>query len=355
MTKEKRDNEPYPNWIEAFYIDKSILWGVQCEYNILFAYDLYENRNIEIVDLPMKYRIPSRRFHNIILIDNTIYFLPWFGKTILKYNIKSKLFGEIVINLSDSIKDVMSTGCVYDKRLYMTSVINGVLGLNVGNEKINCITFDEEDYFFPNFSKVKDGYLVSSYHKNKVIEVSSEFEKKKEYIFGDVENRYTASARIDSFIISMLYRGGNVLCSYNTIENKLTKYEIKECVKCENYIGSIVHNKQVIFFPASCGGNIVSFDVESETTDILKPVKTREIYAFSNIFRHNENIYLYEVFNNEIWQYDKNNVLIVNKIEHNEAFLIHAKKISINSGKGIAEKKELNVKDLIEVIIGNNQ
>lgn len=329
--------------VDAVKMD-NIVWLCPMYFSCLFAFDIYKGRVIE------NYRIPSSRgysairsFGSIVNVGRKIYFVPFYEREVIQFEIDTKRFDKIELDeriIKDKKELFMGTG-VYNQYIFMMGVSvplivrldttdNSIIYLKDWLHKVNGYIFNQKDAYFRKQSLLVDNKLFVPFcNANAVIAIDCENLDTSVYHLGDEKQGYSGicllgeaiwlSPRSAGKIVKWNYKSGEIFdfdgskgraedISYTGIVNEQEKklvlsgmrngqvFEIKEenVYVMDGEYDFMQEDERVLMYYESISGALTIYDkvqnekkvievkIEKNNIDILELYKG-SVFPFSEI------------------------------------------------------------------------
>ncbi len=244
------------------------LWFIAHDFNGLFFMDMI-TRRVKLVDtFPNEEVGKMRLYESMKIIDEKIYFTPFYAKSIAVFDMKKNTFYNIALSeeqMGCSVSRPLFGGMeIYERNIYMIPVYSkAIVCLDVDSGELTYITewhkdvenlmFDiKEAYFRRQTVRIKNKIMAPFCNANAVLEFDCETKTCKIHELGSEKRGYSGIC-FDGSCYWLSPRKTGDLVRWDATKNVTETVKIcpdKEKDKPCAYVGITYSNKNLVIFPA---------------------------------------------------------------------------------------------------------
>lgn len=227
-------------YASTFIIEDDLMWFVPIRYNYLCCYNFTTEKVEKKFRLPEGNYYP-RMYDNILSHERKLYLIPFNGSSVLIFDKETEVFQQISTVPFDSIKYKFCAATIYQNILYMfpervaADVENPYFVVRVDlteKENVQVVELDVPvtpagkpyyEVFDRQYFVTEDFVYILLQRTNRVLEYSLEENTTKIYEVDGSENRY-ATMYMDGDIFYFIDQEGDVTV-WDKVKNKISKYK----------------------------------------------------------------------------------------------------------------------------------
>lgn len=301
------DKYNIPLLFESFCILEDTIWISARDFNGLFKGDLKSGK-IEYIGTFPGEDIAAHRLHygEAICVKQIIYFIPLESKRIHTYDLRTGVFGEKEILTGTGY----AKGIQFDNKLYLLSTRKtDILEYNL-DDKTYKVVFKTDiikEYGYSHGSCMIDQYIFMMLAEENVLRRFDMLTYQvKDYVIGNIENRYQIVARKDCKIFFINKNEKEVFCWDSILSRIVEKKRLKYQIKLNSW-----YQDNIVLGNASLGDGIIVLDIKNLTVDKFfisreDHWKKWDGFEIQNAFLYNDDMYF-------IWSGDMNIYSLSNK------------------------------------------
>ncbi|MDE6603100.1 MAG: hypothetical protein K2K90_13265 [Lachnospiraceae bacterium] len=351
---ENIDFEEKIELTDALKIDEEI-WLLPDYFSRLIILDTNTDRIVKYYDIPVKEGYGAvRSFSSMAFIDHKIYLIPFLEKRIVKFDMKTKSFTDIILDakITGSQKELFWGKRVYGKYIFaMGASASVIIRLNTVDDSVEYITdwkhtiqnltYKKELFFFGSQNVVLDGKLfVPFWNMDAVLEINCETLETTIHELKNMNSGYSGICYSEGFMWLIKRENGEVI-KWNVERKEIRAVENSGMEDEKNYyLGMVKQDTRKNLLPRKKKGRLYYsekeglFDVEG---------------AYSFLQEDSFTLRYYENISGILTMYDKQ----ANETQEIEIYVdksfLDIDRILNTKGIRLEENRDINLVDLLKV------
>lgn len=345
------------DWFEACCYDGDFVWIVPVQCPIFYKYSIQEEKIIQIYQFPDEVGKKTRLFGSVVKYDEKLIFTPVRATCIIIFDLKKEEFKLLQVEReydgNGEEKDFdFYTSYLYKYELFLFS--SSYSKLPIMNLIEESISYDEElskniykltgkmDFIKTNYSIYNDYLIFTLRNTNNLLEYNYKTKKYRLINIGNITNRYIAPV-FDGTYYWMIFNqnNNNIIVRYDPDNNKEMYFCVQDiCLKydyCENYIGSMVSDNYICFFPSRYQKDIIWVRKDSIEIGVnSEEVEKEQRYSFSFVKKFIDKYVAYDVEKKKLFIFNNKGLLQTVQINLNDEYMLYKLKYKFSN---VLEKK----------------
>lgn len=252
--------------IEDAALNGNEIWFMALNFNSLFCLDRSNNKTELAGIFPQESYAAQRLYTSMKRVGKKIYFVPFYAKKIIVYNIEEKKFTSLTIDKQEigcNLESPLFMGVEeYKHYLFFLPVYSkAIIRLNTLNDEleyikdwyaqINKYVFNEKDSYFRRQNIIIGDRLYAPFcNANAILELNCDTLQFKVHRLGDTPNGYAGICDGGGTFYLAPRNGEDLICwnpTTNTTEI-VEQNDVKESEKKHIYVGVLAHQGKICMF-----------------------------------------------------------------------------------------------------------
>lgn len=319
-------------WFEAAYQDGEFLWIAPAEYNFFYCVNCLSMKIEKVEFYPEEHFWTTRLYGDMIKCKNKLYFSPVNARGILVYDCVKGDFEHIPIR-ADINKDQKSNplnfykAYIFGQKLYFISpTYPAIVILELENHQVHYdYVTDFVKALFPQIgekirirsSALCNGHILMTLKNGEAfVTYNCELGDYQLYGLKGLGNEIMTPCYDGKYYWGILYSNGkNEIFRLDPRNTHMDTYPVQTGIykddACISFIGSAFARGNVYFFPSRCDKAIISIDTKTlKISCRYSGAEGNRACSFSLAKETDKMIYLYEVNENTMWYFSKQDMTL---------------------------------------------